>query len=87
MPIRLEELLASFRRHLRAANKAPPTIELNSQIVRYFSRWLTDRGREPVLDELTRHTIATWLDELAETCEPSTVGTRLRGMRRFCRGW
>jgi site-specific recombinase XerD len=23
--------------------------------------------------------------ELAETAEPSTVGTRLRGMRRFCR--
>jgi site-specific recombinase XerD len=38
-----------------------------------------------VLDELTRHAIAAWLAELAETCEPSTVGTRLRGMRRFCR--
>jgi hypothetical protein len=83
--IRLEDLLASFRRHLRAAAKAPRTIELYSQSVRYFSRWLTDRGREPVLDELTRHAIAAWLAELADTCEPSTVGTRLRGMRRFCR--
>ena len=61
------------------------TIELYSQSVRYLSRWLTDRGREPVLDELTRHAISAWLAELAETCEPSTVGTRLRGMRRFCR--
>ncbi|MGY1764594.1 tyrosine-type recombinase/integrase [Geodermatophilus sp. SYSU D00779] len=61
------------------------TIELYSQSVRYFSRWLTDRGREPVLDELTRHAIAAWLAELAETAEPSTVGTRLRGMRGFCR--
>lgn len=85
MAIRLEDLLASFRRHLRAATKAPRTIELYSQSVRYFSRWLTDRGREPVLDELTKHAIAAWLAELAETCEPSTVGTRLRGMRRFCR--
>jgi site-specific recombinase XerD len=83
--IRLEDLLASFRRHLRAAAKAPRTIELYSQSVRYFSRWLTDRGREPVLDELTRHAISAWLAELAETCEPSTIGTRLRGMRRFCR--
>ena len=56
-----------------------------SQSVRYFSRWLTDRGREPVLDELTRHAISAWLAELAETAEPSTVGTRLRAMRRFCR--
>src|SRR4051794_9504246 len=23
--------------------------------------------------------------EMAETCEPSTIATRLRGMRRFCR--
>jgi site-specific recombinase XerC len=38
-----------------------------------------------VLDELTRHAISAWLAELAETAEPSTVGTRLRGMRRFCR--
>jgi hypothetical protein len=39
--IRLEDLLASFRRHLRAAAKAPRTIELYSQSVRCFSRWLT----------------------------------------------
>src|SRR3954469_22500555 len=85
MAVRLEDLLASFRRPLRAAAKAPRTIELHSQSVRHFSRWLIDRGREPVLDELTRHAISAWLAEMAETCEPSTVGTRLRGMRRFCR--
>ncbi len=85
MAIRLEDLLASFRRHLRAAATAPRTIELYGQSVQYFSRCLTERGREPVLDELTRHAVSAWLAELAETCEPSTVGTRLRGMRRFCR--
>ena len=79
MTIRLEDLLASFRRHLRAAAKAPRTIELYSQSVRYFSHWLTDRGREPVLDELTRHAVSAWLAELAETCEPSTVGTGCAG--------
>jgi site-specific recombinase XerD len=83
--IRLEDLLASFQQHLRAAAKAPRTIELYSQSVRYFTRWLADRGRPATLDELTRHAISAWLAELAETCEPSTVGTRLRGMRRFCR--
>jgi len=45
VPIRLDDLLASFRRHLRAAAKAPRTIELYSQSVRYFTRWLADRGR------------------------------------------
>jgi hypothetical protein len=44
--IRLENLLASFRRHLRAAVKAPRTIELYSQSVRRLSlrqparRWI-----------------------------------------------
>jgi hypothetical protein len=42
--IRLEDLLASFRRHLRAAAEAPRTIELYSQSVQYFSRWLADRA-------------------------------------------
>jgi site-specific recombinase XerD len=83
--IRLEDLLGSFRRHLRAASKAPRTIELYSQSVRYFSRWLADRDRPATLEELTRHAISAWLAELAETAEPSTVATRLRGMRRFCR--
>jgi site-specific recombinase XerD len=83
--IRLEDLLASFRRHLRAAAKAPGTIELYSQSVRYFSRWLSDRGREPVLDELTRHAVAASPPELAETAEPSPSAPGCAGMRRFCR--
>ena len=79
MAIQLADLLA-LRWHLRAAAKAPRTIELYCQSARYFSRWLSDRDREPVLDELTLHAGAAWLTELAETPEPSTVGTRLRGM-------
>jgi hypothetical protein len=43
----------SFRRQVRAAAKAPRTIELDSRSVRYVGRWLTDRGREPVLDQPT----------------------------------
>jgi hypothetical protein len=36
--IRFDDLLSSFRRHLRAAAKAPRTIELYSHSVRYFTR-------------------------------------------------
>ncbi|MGY1631825.1 phage integrase N-terminal SAM-like domain-containing protein [Geodermatophilus sp. SYSU D01186] len=85
MAVRREDLLVSFRRHLRAAAKAPRTIGLYSQSVRYYGRWLTDRGRAATLDELTRHAVAAWLAELTETCEPSNVGTRLPGMRRVYR--
>jgi site-specific recombinase XerD len=81
----LDDLLVSFQRHLRAAAKAPRTIELYSQSVRYFSLWLAGKDRPATLEELTRHAISAWLAELAETCEPATVAMRLRGMRRFCR--
>ena len=70
-----DDLPASFRRHLRAAARAPRTIELDSQGVRCSGRWLTDRGHEPVLDEFTRHAVAARLAELVETCEASTVGS------------
>src|SRR3954453_19744945 len=86
MPIRLEDLLSSFRRHLRAARKAPRTIELYSQSVRYFSRWLAEHDGPATVDELTRHAISAWLAELAETSQPRTVPTRLRGMQRLSRG-
>ncbi|MGK5169469.1 hypothetical protein [Geodermatophilus sp. CPCC 205761] len=82
MTIWLEDLLASFRRHLRAAPKAPRTIELYNQSVVYFSGWLTDRGRQPLLDELTLHAISAWLAELAETNGPTPAERRSGPGRR-----
>src|SRR3712207_6292602 len=78
----LDDLLASFQRHLRAAAKAARTVELYSQSVRCSSLWLAGKNRPATLEELTRHAISAWLAELAETCEPATVAMRLRGMRR-----
>ncbi|MQA79528.1 MAG: tyrosine-type recombinase/integrase [Streptosporangiales bacterium] len=86
MAERLDDLVASWRRHLRAADKAPRTVELYGQSVRFFTRWLTDRGRQPTLDELTRSAIAHWLGDLADAGQSTnTLSTRFRGLRRFCR--
>ena len=78
MSIRPEDLLTSFRRHLRAAAEAPRRrrgrSSCTSPTVRSSSRWLTDRGREQVLGEPTRHAINAWLAELAEPTALSTVG-------------
>ena len=65
MSVRLEDLLGTFRRHLCAASKAPRSIELYSQSVRYFSRSLAVNDRPGTLEELTRHPISAWLTELA----------------------
>ncbi len=62
-------------------------MRLYGQSVRFFSEWLEDQGRQPVLDELTRSAIREWLAGLNERNEPSTVKTRYRGMYRFSAGW
>lgn len=82
----IADLSASFRRHLRAAGKAERTITLYQQSLRFFCDWLAEQDRPLTLDQLNRHAIAAWLASLIERGnEPSTVATRLRGMRRFCR--
>ncbi|MGZ4641885.1 MAG: tyrosine-type recombinase/integrase [Blastococcus sp.] len=63
MPIRLEDLLASFQRHLRAAHKAPRTVELYSQSVRYFSRWLVE-----LAENSQASTVATRLRGMRRFC-------------------
>lgn len=86
MPARLQDLQASFARHLRAENKSPRTVVIYGQSVRFFSAWLEEQGRQAVLDELTRPAIREWLAQLNDVNEPTTVKTRYRGLFRFC-GW
>jgi site-specific recombinase XerD len=80
----LDDLAASFARHLRAEGKAPRTGVIYGQSVRFFSDWLEAQGREPGLAELTRSAIREWLAQLAEIREASTVRTRHKGLQRFC---
>lgn len=86
MAARLEDLAASFRRHLRAEGKAERTTVIYGQSVRIFSEWLAIHGRAATVNELTRAAVREWLADLADRCEQSTVGTRYRGLYRFC-GW
>lgn len=89
MPVaeRLDDLAASFRRHLRAEGKSDRTTVVYNQSVVFFSRWLVEHDREPTLEELTRAAIRGWLADLVESGKaPGTVRTRWKGMHRFC-GW
>jgi hypothetical protein len=45
----IDDLAASFRRHLRAAKKADRTIVLYGQSIRFFCDWLTANGRPATL--------------------------------------
>lgn len=86
MSERLEDLLSSFGRVLKSEGKAPRTVVLYGMSVRLFSRWLVERDRPAVLDELSRAAIREWLAELTDRNAPGTVRTRWRGLYRFC-GW
>lgn len=84
--IPIADLAASFSRSLRAAGKSDRTRVIYGQSIRFYCAWLDEQGRPATLDQLNRHSIAAWLAHLVDSGnEPSTVATRLRGMRRFCR--
>jgi len=85
VPARLDDLSASFRRDLRAEGRADRTATVYLQSVRFFSDWLAARDRPTTVDQLERAAIRAWLAELADRLEPSTVVTRYKGLRRFCR--
>lgn len=84
MAERLDDLAASWRRHLRAANRAEKTLRAYGQPVRYFTAWIEAGGRPPTLDSLTRRAVETWLGELAATLQPGTLRTYYKGLHRFC---
>ncbi len=85
MAERLEDLAASFRRHLRAEGRSERTATIYGQAIRFFSAWLTAQGRPATVQEFTRSAVRAWLAELADLREPSTVRTRYKGLRRFAR--
>ena len=84
MSVDLQALGASFARHLRAEGKAPRTVTIYGQAVRFYSQWLVDNGMEPTVESLTRRNIRDWLADLAQTKESATVKTRHRSLYRFC---
>ena len=62
----LRELLADWRRHLRAANKAPSTISSHLRVAGEFVGFLADQGMPTVARDITREHIehyVVWLPE------------------------
>lgn len=84
---RLDDLARSFARHLRAEGKAERTAVIYGQSVTFFTRWLEEHDRSPVVAEATRAAIRGWLATLADRgLEPGTIRTRYKGLHRFL-GW
>jgi site-specific recombinase XerD len=83
---RLDDLLVSFRRDLRASDKAPRTLELYTATVERFAAFLTARDLPPVLGEFTKAAIGAHLgSRLDAGMTAATVAMDYRGLKRFCR--
>lgn len=81
----LADLTRSFLRDLKAEGRAPRTLEIYTESVEQYRRWLRGRGHPETLESLTRVLLREWFAELSETKQAGTVATRFRGLRRFCR--
>lgn len=82
----LEEALIDFRRHLRAGNKSPATIDVYSAGVEQLTAHLRAQGMPATVDGVRREHIESFLVALAEQGRrPSTVETYYRSCRQFFR--
>jgi site-specific recombinase XerD len=79
-------MVASFRRHLRAENKAAQTIQSYSYGAEQLAAFLEARGMPTDVASIHREHIEAFLAELLERRSPATANTRYRGLQAFF-GW
>ncbi len=82
----LTGLLPSWRRHLRAENKSPRTVQSYTEAAEQFSAFLLDRGMPTTVTKLTREHVEAFLEHLLEAGRsPSTVANRYRSLQQLFR--
>lgn len=80
----LDEAAASYRRHLRAANKAPATISVYMAALAKFRVYLADHGMPGTLDGIRREHIESWIVAMAESgLKPASVSVYFRSLQPF----
>ncbi|HVM31470.1 MAG TPA: tyrosine-type recombinase/integrase [Candidatus Limnocylindrales bacterium] len=76
--------LASFRRHLRAENKAPLTIKTYGKAVEGFADYLAQQGMPTAAAGVRREHVESYLVALQEGgARPATVAQRFRSLQQF----
>jgi site-specific recombinase XerD len=79
----LPELVASFRRHLRAANRSPRTIETYTEATSQFLEFLRIEGRSETASELRRRDVEAFIAHLLAKWKPATAANRYRALQSF----
>lgn len=79
-------LLPSWRRHLRAADKSPRTIQSYTEAAEQFRGFLAGSAMPTVVTELTRQHVEAFLEHLLGAGRsPGTVANRYRSLQQFFR--
>lgn len=82
----IPQALASWRRHLRAANKAPRTVQTYLDALDHFERFLAERGMPRDVGTIRREHIEEWFVALQEAGRrPASVANRFRSLQQFFR--
>jgi site-specific recombinase XerD len=79
----LEELVASWRRHLRAQHASPATISTYGTAVRQLAAFLADRGMPTSPPAIHREHVEAWITDLLERWKPNTAHNRYRAAHSF----
>lgn len=79
----LDELVSSWRRHLRAQRMSPATIATYSTAVRQLAGYLLAHGMPTAPSVIRREHVEAWITDLLERWKPATAHNRYRGAHAF----
>lgn len=82
-PGTLDELIPSWRRHLRAANYSPKTIVSYVSSAERFSGFLTQAGQPPQVASITTRDVEAFIEDQLGRYRPSTAATRYRDLQQL----
>lgn len=84
-PPGLERDIASFARHLRAANLSPKTVQTYLESTGQLARFLAATGRPATLDALRREDLEAFIEDLLGRHSAATAHNRYAGLQAFFR--
>jgi site-specific recombinase XerD len=84
-PDEVEQLLASWKRHLRAQRTSPATIAMYGIAVGQLRAFLLERGVPIAPQAITREHAEAYITDLLHRWKPTTAHNRYRGCQSFFR--
>ena len=83
MTAEIPSLLPSFRRHLRAENRADRTIQSYTEATDFLARFLKDEGLSTEVGLIEKRHVEAWMEGLIDAWKPSTAANRFRSLQQF----